>query len=110
MPSLRRAIRRVKISNRTYWARRFPRESRPHCGLVLQGKHAIVTGGGRGIGKPIAREMAREGVDVAIVARNKADLEPTERELVAGTNQRILHLAADVTSKDKVDRMVAEAA
>ena len=33
--------------------------------LGLQGKHAIVTGGSRGIGKAIARELAREGVDVA---------------------------------------------
>jgi NAD(P)-dependent dehydrogenase (short-subunit alcohol dehydrogenase family) len=45
--------------------------------LGLQGKHAIVTGGSRGIGKAIARELAREGVDVAIVARNKGDLEAT---------------------------------
>ncbi len=37
--------------------------------LGLQGKHAIVTGGSRGIGKAIARELAREGADVAIVAR-----------------------------------------
>jgi NAD(P)-dependent dehydrogenase (short-subunit alcohol dehydrogenase family) len=36
--------------------------------LGLQGKHAIVTGGSRGIGKAIARELAREGADVAIVA------------------------------------------
>jgi NAD(P)-dependent dehydrogenase (short-subunit alcohol dehydrogenase family) len=43
--------------------------------LKLQGKHAIVTGGSRGIGKAIARELAHEGVDVAIVARNKGDLE-----------------------------------
>ena len=39
--------------------------------LGLQGKHAIVTGGSRGIGKAIARELAREGVDVAIVARTR---------------------------------------
>jgi 5,10-methylene-tetrahydrofolate dehydrogenase/methenyl tetrahydrofolate cyclohydrolase len=43
--------------------------------LGLQGKHAIVTGGSRGIGKAIALELAREGVDVAIVARSKGDLE-----------------------------------
>jgi NAD(P)-dependent dehydrogenase (short-subunit alcohol dehydrogenase family) len=35
--------------------------------LGLRGKHAIVTGGSLGIGKAIARELAREGVDVAIV-------------------------------------------
>jgi NAD(P)-dependent dehydrogenase (short-subunit alcohol dehydrogenase family) len=78
--------------------------------LGLHGKHAIVTGGSRGIGKAIARELAREGVDVAIVARNKDALEATARELAAETNRRILPLAADVTSKDQVDRMVAEAA
>ena len=78
--------------------------------LGLQGKHAIVTGGSRGIGKAIARELAREGVDVAIVARTKADLKATARELAAETNRRILPLAADVTSKEQVERVVAEAA
>ena len=33
--------------------------------------HAIVTGGSRGIGKAIALELAREGADVAIVARSR---------------------------------------
>jgi NAD(P)-dependent dehydrogenase (short-subunit alcohol dehydrogenase family) len=78
--------------------------------LGLQGKHAIVTGGSRGIGKAIARELAREGVDVAIVARNQADLEASARELAAQTNRRIVPLAADVTSKEQVERAVAEAA
>src|SRR6195256_5729413 len=78
--------------------------------LGLHDKHAIVTGGSRGIDKAIARELAREGADVAIVARNKADLEATARELAAETNRRIVSLAADVTSKEQVDRMVAEAA
>src|ERR1700745_3491418 len=78
--------------------------------LGLQGKHAIVTGGSRGIGKAIARELAREGVDVAIVARNKPDLEASARELARETNRRVIPLAADVTSKDQVERTVAEAA
>src|SRR6202051_1650687 len=78
--------------------------------LGLQGKHAIVTGGSRGIGKAIARELAREGVDVAIVARNKTDLEATARELAAETNRRIVPLAADVSSKGQVDLIGGEAA
>jgi NAD(P)-dependent dehydrogenase (short-subunit alcohol dehydrogenase family) len=78
--------------------------------LGLQDKRAIVTGGSRGIGKAIARELAREGADVAIVARNQAALEATARELAAETNRRIIPLAADVTSKEQVDRAVAAAA
>jgi len=78
--------------------------------LGLRGKHAIVTGGSLGIGKVIARELAREGVDVAIVARTKEQLEATARELAAETGQRIIPLAADVTSRAQVDAMVAQAA
>ncbi len=78
--------------------------------LGLQGKRAIVTGGSRGIGKAIARELTREGVDVAIAARSKEHLEATARELEAETGRRVIPLAADVTSKEQVDRMVAQAA
>jgi NAD(P)-dependent dehydrogenase (short-subunit alcohol dehydrogenase family) len=78
--------------------------------LGLRGKHAIVTGGSRGIGKAIARELAREGVDVAIAARSPEQLAATARELEAETGQRVIPLTADVTSKEQVDHMVAEAA
>ena len=78
--------------------------------LGLQGKRAIVTGGSKGIGKAIALELAREGADVAIVARTKGDLESAAREIEAETKRRIVALPADVTSKAEVDRMVAEAA
>ncbi|MBI2936481.1 MAG: SDR family NAD(P)-dependent oxidoreductase, partial [Chloroflexi bacterium] len=49
--------------------------------LELNGKAAIVTGGSRGIGKAIARELAREGVDVAIVARGQEALGAAAEEL-----------------------------
>lgn len=78
--------------------------------LGLRGKHAIVTGGSLGIGKAIARELAREGVDVAIVARTKDQLEAAARELAAETGRRVIPLAADVTSKAQVDAMVDQAA
>ena len=60
--------------------------------LGLQGKRAIVTGGSLGIGKAIARELAREGVDVAIVARTKETLEAAARELAAETGRRVIPL------------------
>lgn len=78
--------------------------------LGLRGKRAIVTGGSLGIGKAIALELAREGVDVAIVARNPERLEAAARELSAQTGQRVIGLSADVTSREQVDAMVARAA
>jgi NAD(P)-dependent dehydrogenase (short-subunit alcohol dehydrogenase family) len=78
--------------------------------LGLQGKHAMVVGGSRGIGKAIARELAREGVDVALVARTLEQLDSAARELSAETGRRVLAFAADVTKRDQVDRAVAQAA
>jgi NAD(P)-dependent dehydrogenase (short-subunit alcohol dehydrogenase family) len=78
--------------------------------LGLQGKHAIVTGGSRGIGKSIARELAREGVDVAIVARTKETLEATASELSAETRRRVIPIVTDVTDRAQVDAAVGQAA
>lgn len=78
--------------------------------LQLNGKTAIVTGGSRGIGKAIARELALEGVDVAIVARDTATLESSARELAQETGRRIVPLIADTSSDDAVRAMVGEAA
>jgi NAD(P)-dependent dehydrogenase (short-subunit alcohol dehydrogenase family) len=78
--------------------------------LGLKGKGAIVTGGSQGIGKAIARELAREGVNVAIVARKKAPLEAAARELSAETGARVIALTADVTDKTQVEAMVERAA
>lgn len=58
--------------------------------LGLQGRYALVTGGSRGIGKAIARELAREGADVVIAARTLADLEQSAREIEDETGRRII--------------------
>ena len=78
--------------------------------LELAGKSAIVTGGSRGIGKAIARELAREGVDVAIVARGREALEATAAELAEETGRRIVALAADTGDDASVRDMVEQAA
>jgi 3-oxoacyl-[acyl-carrier protein] reductase len=49
--------------------------------LKLKGKKAIVTGGTRGIGRAIAEELASEGADVAICARNKEQIDEAVRSL-----------------------------
>jgi NAD(P)-dependent dehydrogenase (short-subunit alcohol dehydrogenase family) len=75
--------------------------------LQLAGKTAIVTGGSRGIGKAIARELAREGVRVAIVARDATALEAAADEIVAETKSEVLPIAADTGSDTAVSAMVA---
>ena len=53
--------------------------------LELHGRTAIVTGGSSGIGKAIARELAMEGVDVAIAARRLEPLEAAAQRAVRGS-------------------------
>ena len=76
----------------------------------LQSKKALVTGGSRGIGKAIARELSREGADVAIAARTLADLEKSAREIEDETGRPVVPLALDVTRRDQVDRVTSKAA
>jgi NAD(P)-dependent dehydrogenase (short-subunit alcohol dehydrogenase family) len=78
--------------------------------LELTGKTAIVTGGSRGIGKAIARELAGEGVDVAIVARSADALQQAAAELAEATGQRIVPIVADTSSDASVKAMVEQAA
>ena len=76
----------------------------------LQGKHALVAGGSRGIGKAIARELAQEGVDVVISSRSLEELKETAREIGDEKGRRVIPLALDVTRREQVDRVVSEAA
>src|SRR5579862_5846146 len=77
--------------------------------LELGGKKAIVTGGSRGIGKAIARELAREGVAVAIVARGEGPLDTAAGELRDDTGGNIVPITADTGKDESVRNMVVEA-
>jgi len=78
--------------------------------LELAGKGAIVTGASRGIGKAIARELAREGASVVIVARGRERLEATASELRAETDATLIPVAADASDGASVAAMVEQAA
>src|SRR6202163_3268805 len=64
--------------------------------LKLKGKTALVTGGSEGIGRGIARLLAKEGVDVAICARRKEPLEAAAKEIAKETGRKIVAIAADL--------------
>ncbi len=77
---------------------------------MLQGKRAIVTGGSLGIGAAIARELARQGADVALNYR-RHDTEA--RQVVAdieSCGRRGLAVQADVASFADAERMVTHVA
>jgi len=74
--------------------------------LQLCGRTALITGGSKGIGKVIARELAQEGMDLVICARTMATLESTANELSGETERKILPIKADMTSGADVQRMV----
>ena len=78
--------------------------------LELNGKTAIVTGGSRGIGKAIARELAASGCDVVICARSAETLQLAARELSEDTGRKVVAITADTTETQDVERMVQEAA
>ncbi len=73
----------------------------------LDGKIAIVTGGGRGIGRAIALALADEGAAVAIAARNRGEIDHVASE-IASHGGRALAVRADVTIPAEVRAMVSE--
>ncbi len=75
--------------------------------LGLAGKKAIVTGGSRGIGKAIARQLAWEGVDVGLAARDVERLDAAAAELSAETGRRIVPRSCDTGDDESVRAMVA---
>lgn len=74
--------------------------------LGLRDRVAIVTGSSRGIGKAIAYGLAKEGVKVAICARNEDSLQTAAEEIKASTKADILSIRADLTSVRDIKTLV----
>ncbi len=73
---------------------------------LLDGKVAVVTGGGRGVARGVALELAKAGADVAIV-----EIDPDNAKKVAleieDLGRRSIAVVCDVSRRDEVDRAVA---
>lgn len=74
---------------------------------LLKGRVAVVTGGGTGIGRVVARELAIHGADVVLAARDGARLDLAAREIAAETGRRVLGVSTDVSDMDSVKALFA---
>ena len=70
--------------------------------LELKGKRAVVSGGSRGIGKAIARELAREGCSVVLGARTKQTLDDAAAEISSETGAKVVGISVDTTDADSI--------
>lgn len=73
----------------------------------LAGQVAIVTGGGRGIGRAIAQALAAAGASVAVVARSADQLAETVSSITSA-NGRAIALTTDVMDQSAIERAVAQ--
>src|SRR5258708_1539643 len=73
----------------------------------LKSKVAIVTGGGRGIGKAITRRLAAAGANVVIASRKLENLEATAREF-ASLEGKTIPIACHVGQKEALEQLVSQ--
>ncbi|WP_432261447.1 SDR family NAD(P)-dependent oxidoreductase [Cupriavidus sp. TMH.W2] len=76
--------------------------------LSLKGRVAVITGASKGVGKGVARAMAAEGVDIALIARGREALAEAADEIANTFGVKVLPVEADVTDTASM-RKAAEA-
>jgi NAD(P)-dependent dehydrogenase (short-subunit alcohol dehydrogenase family) len=75
--------------------------------MKLKDKVALITGAGRGIGKAVALDYAREGANLAICARTGSEIEETAREIEAA-GAECLALECDVSQEEPVLKLIGD--
>jgi meso-butanediol dehydrogenase/(S,S)-butanediol dehydrogenase/diacetyl reductase len=76
----------------------------------VEGKVALVTGAGTGIGRAAAVRLAEEGAEVVVTSRTLAHVDETCAQAETASGRRPLGLELDVGDREAVDRVVAEVA
>ena len=78
----------------------------PYKENILEGRTALITGGGSGIGKEIARTLGRHGARIVISSRQQKRLDAAKREFEA-KGIECLAIAADIRHPDQVETVVS---
>ncbi len=74
----------------------------------LSGRTALITGGGRGLGKAMARAFAEAGADVMISSRTEEELRSAAAEISEGLDVRVEWMAVDMVEREQVDGIAVE--
>lgn len=87
-------------------------ESEAHAGALnlfrLNGKTAVVTGGGRGLGRHMSEALSEAGANVVLCSRKLEDLEEV-REGIESKGGKALAVACDVTEPEDINNVISEA-
>ena len=75
----------------------------------LSGRSALITGGGRGLGKAMARGFAQAGADVFLASRTESELQAAAAEVADGLDVKVEWMGVDMTDRDQVDGLAREA-
>ena len=76
--------------------------------LGITGRNALVTGGSLGIGRAVAAELAANGVNVAITARDPDRLSNVAQELTRNAGGRVVAIPGDMARPDDISRVITE--
>ncbi len=76
------------------------------AGLDLTGKAAIVVGGGRGIGRAIAHQLARAGANICVTSDHLEEIRRVREECISFGSEKAIAAAADVRDRAQVDHVV----